>query len=313
MAIVTHNSHSTPQPTAQSSGMPTIELLSPDHAPFLSLIVPAYNEEQRLLASLRQIKEYLQCQPYSSEVIVVDDGSLDGTARVVESFMSEYSSLRLVRAAHGGKGHACKQGIFHSRGQWLFLCDADLSMPIAELSSFVGLFNQHAPILIASRELPASQRHGEPWYRHLMGRVFNMLVQMLAVKGIQDTQCGFKCFRADVARDIFRVQRINGWGFDVEVLFVARKRGYAIIEVPINWYYRSHSKVHPVRDTIHMFREVWQVRWNDWHRYYEADAHPADVSALPGQCPPEQHHAQQHVGEESLSAECADATFPPEE
>lgn len=314
MAIVNHNSHSVPQPTAQLPVMPTPEPVPPDHAPFLSLIVPAYNEERRLLTSLRQIKAYLQRQSYPSEVIVVDDGSVDGTAEVVETFMSEYTSLHLVRAVHGGKGHACKQGIFHSRGQWLFLCDADLSMPIAELSSFVPLFNQRAPILIASRELPASQRYGEPWYRHLMGRVFNALVQMLAVRGIQDTQCGFKCFRADVARDIFRVQRISGWGFDVEVLFVARKRGYDIIEVPINWYYRSHSKVHPLRDTIHMFREVWQVRWNDWHRCYEASENLADLSAQPDQCPPDQpYHPQQHVVEETLRAECADATFPPKE
>ncbi len=314
MTIVTHNSYSVSQPTVQSSVIPTIEPLSSDHPPFLSLIVPAYNEEQRLLASLRQIKEYLQRQPYSSEVIVVDDGSVDGTAAVVEAFMSEYNSLRLVRAVHGGKGHACKQGVFHSRGQWLFLCDADLSMPIAELSSFVPLFTRHAPILIASRELPASQRHGEPWHRHVMGRVFNALVQILAVRGIQDTQCGFKCFRADVARDIFRVQRISGWGFDVEVLFVARKRGYDIIEVPINWYYRSHSKVHPVRDTIHMFREVWQVRWNDWHRCYEASASSPDANALPDQCRLEQsYRTQPYSVEETLRAECADATVPPKE
>ncbi len=236
--------------------------------PFLSVIIPAYNEERRLATSLEQIKQYFSVQPYASEVIVVDDGSTDHTASIVEEFIPQDASLRLVRAAHGGKGHACKQGVLASRGQWLFLCDSDLSMPIEDFAKFIPFLQSGCDIAIASRELPDSRRYGEPKYRHLMGRVFNWLVRTLAVHNIQDTQCGFKCFRSDAARDIFKTQTINGWGFDVELLFVAQKRGYRISEVPIDWYYRSHSKVNPVRDTVNMFREVWKVRLNDWQGYY---------------------------------------------
>lgn len=236
--------------------------------PFLSVIIPAYNEEQRLAASLQQIKAYLTAQPFSSEVLVVDDGSSDRTPDIVHECMQQYDTLRLIHSQHGGKGHACKQGIFASRGEWLFLCDSDLSMPIEDLVKFMPLLQKENQIVIASRELPGSRRFDEPKYRHIMGRVFNWLVRILAVHGIQDTQCGFKCFHADAAHDVFQVQTINGWGFDVEILFVAQKRGYRIVEVPIDWYYQSQSKVHPVRDTINMFREVWQVRFNDWRGVY---------------------------------------------
>lgn len=238
-------------------------------SPFLSVIIPVYNEEKRLANSLEQVTKYLDAQNYTSEIIVVDDGSSDRSPEIVEELMQEHPSLRLVRVAHGGKGYACKQGVFASCGGWLFLCDSDLSMPVEELLNFVPLFQGDYHIVIASREVPGAHRYGEPKYRHLMGRVFNLLVRTLAVHDIQDTQCGFKCFRSDVAKEVFSVQTINGWGFDVEILFVAQKRGYRIAEVPINWYYRSHSKVKPIQDAVNMFREIWQVRLNDWRGYYD--------------------------------------------
>lgn len=236
--------------------------------PFVSVVIPAYNEEPRLAKRLALVLTYFQSQNYSVEVIVVDDGSTDRTPEIVRGFMPDFSILKLVEASHGGKGHACKTGVFESQGEWVFLCDSDLSMPIEEFARFIPFFQDY-PIVITSREAPGAQRHGEPNYRHIMGRAFNLLVKIVAVRGIQDTQCGFKCFRADVAREIFAVQTINGWGFDVELLFVAQKRGYAIAEIPINWYHRSHSKVKPVQDTINMFRETWQVRINDWRGIYE--------------------------------------------
>ncbi len=240
-----------------------------DQPPFLSVIIPAYNEERRLAERLKEVMEYFVVQDYSYEVILVDDGSTDRTAEIVKTLEKEYDKLQLLRVVHGGKGHACKQGILASRGQWLFLSDSDLSMPIKDFAKFVPLLQGDNHIVIASREVPGARRYGEPGYRHLMGRVFNWVVRVLAVHGIHDTQCGFKCFRADVAREIFSVQTINGWGFDVEILFVAQKRGYRIVEVPIDWHYRSHSKIKPVQDAINMFREVWQIRLNYWRGYYD--------------------------------------------
>jgi len=248
-----------------------------DQRLFLSVIIPAYNEERRLAGNLKQIMEYFGTQNYTSEVILVDDGSSDRTPDIVKELMKEYATLRLVRVAHGGKGHACRQGVFASHGNWLFLCDSDLSMPIEEFAKFLPLFQSDYQIVIASREVPGARRYGEPFHRHLMGRAFNSVVRILAVRGIRDTQCGFKCFRSDVAREVFSMQTINGWGFDVEILFVAQKRGYRIAEVPVNWYYWGHSKVKPIQDAMSMFCEIWQVRLNDWRGYYDRPQYPSDV------------------------------------
>jgi len=141
-------------------------------------------------------------------------------------------------------------------------------MPIEEVAKFLPPALEGYDVAIASREVAGARRYGEPAYRHLMGRVFNFLVRLLAVPGFQDTQCGFKCFRRAVACDIFPYQTIEGWGFDVEVLFIAQKRGYHIVEVPINWYYMASSRVNPVKDTLSMLRELFKVRLNDWRGMY---------------------------------------------
>ncbi len=239
----------------------------PAPRPFLSVIIPAYNEEQRLGESLQKVLRFFGGRNHA-EVIVVDDGSSDRTAEIVETFMQHSAGLRLLRVPHGGKGHACKQGVLASRGEWLYLCDSDLSSPIEELLKFFPHFAPDHDILIASREIPGACRYDEPLYRHMMGRVFNLLVRVLAVHGIQDTQCGFKCFRYEVAQDLFSLQTIDGWGFDVEILFMAQKRGYRIEEIAVDWYYQNQSKVHPLRDAVHMFREVWHIRWNAWRGRY---------------------------------------------
>ena len=237
--------------------------------PFLSIIIPAHNEERRLPGSLEKIAAFLEKQNYQAEVIVVDNGSSDNTSGVVEGFMARYPFISLIREERRGKGLAVKLGMLAARGEYLFLCDADLSMPIEEVAKFLPPQLEDYDVAIASREVEGARRYGEPPHRHLMGRVFNLIVRLLAVRGFQDTQCGFKCFRREVARDIFSRQTMEGWGFDVEVLFIAQKRGYRIVEVPINWYYMANSRVRPIRDSIRMFREVLQVRINDWRGVYD--------------------------------------------
>lgn len=235
---------------------------------FLSIIVPAYNEEQRLPKSLPQIIEFVKGQDYPIEIIVVDDGSIDRTAEIVEEFQQEAPFITLLQVEHGGKGHAVKAGMLQANGEFLFLCDSDLSMPIAEVTKFLPPALDGYDVAIASREVEGAHRYNEPAYRHLMGRVFNLIVRVLAVHGIQDTQAGFKCFRRDAARQLFPVQSIDGWGFDVEILFVAQSRGMRIVEVPINWYYANRSQVRPIQDTYHMLREVLKVRFNAWQGRY---------------------------------------------
>lgn len=236
--------------------------------PLLSIIVPAHNEEQRLPGSLEKIVAFLEQQDYSAEVIVVENASQDNTAGVVEEFMARYPFISMIREERRGKGLAVKSGMLAGRGKYLFFCDADLSMPIEEVARFLPPQLEGYDVAIASREVEGARRYGEPTYRHLMGRAFNFLVRLLAVPGFQDTQCGFKCFRRAVARDVFPYQTMEGWGFDVEVLFIAQKRGYRIVEVPINWYYMASSRISPIKDTLSMLRELLKVRLNDWRGMY---------------------------------------------
>ena len=236
---------------------------------FLSIIVPAYNEENRLPNSLPQIIQFVRNQDYAIEVVVVDDGSTDRTAEIVKEFQKEATFISLKTVEHGGKGHAVKAGMMQAEGEYLFLCDSDLSMPIEEVTKFLPPELDAYDVAIASREADGAHRYNEPAYRHLMGRVFNQIVRLLAVHGIQDTQAGFKCFRRDAARELFPLQTINGWGFDVEILFIAQRRGMQIVEVPINWYYADRSQVKPIQDTYNMLREVLKVRLNAWQGRYK--------------------------------------------
>ena len=233
--------------------------------PFLSLVVPAHNEQERLPASLPKIHEFLTTQSYSWEVVVVDSGSRDGTAQVVRDFAGRWPGLRLVQCELPGKGLAVRTGMLAARGEYRFICDADLSMPIDQLPRFLPPAMPDVDIAIASREVPGAARHNEPAYRHLIGRAFNFLVRRLIIPEIQDTQCGFKCFRRPVAEDLFQVQQLDGWTFDVEILYVALRRRYRIVEVPIPWYYNPGSRVRVVRDSLTMFTDLFRIRRN-WRR-----------------------------------------------
>jgi len=231
-------------------------------APFLSLIIPAFNEEQRLPDTLQRIHDFLQSQSYSSEVLVIENGSADHTFEVAQAFIKNHNAFRVLRAGDRGKGLAVRHGMLAAAGQYRMMIDADLSMPIDQVNRFLPPQQKEADIVIASREAPGAVRYHEPSYRHLGGRVINTLIRLMALPGLQDTQCGFKCFRATVAEDLFSKQTIMGWAFDVEILYVARLRGYSIIELPIPWYYSPQSHLRPIHDSFHIFFDLLRIRNN---------------------------------------------------
>jgi glycosyltransferase involved in cell wall biosynthesis len=248
--------------------------------PRMSIVIPAFNEAARLPDSLTHLRAYLDGQHQPYEVIVVDDGSTDRTAEVAAEVSAQWPRLTLIRAPHRGKGGAIREGVLAATGDYVMLADADFSMPVEELSLFDPLALGAYDIAIGSREGAGARRIGEPTYRHLMGRVFNWLVQTLLLPGIQDTQCGFKCLRREVAEELCARQTIEGWGFDPELLFLARHRHYTIREVPITWLYMPGSKINPVRSTLTMVTDVLKIRANGvLGRYAEPVRAPAAVPA----------------------------------
>lgn len=227
--------------------------------PFLSIIIPAYNEENRLPDALEQLFSFLNKQNYTFEVVVIENGSSDNTLQVGQEFAKILPSLRIIHLDEKGKGRAIREGISQTNGQYRFIADADFSMPVEEINLFLPP-DCDCNIAIASREAPGSIRYNEPFLRHLVGRGFNLLIRLLVLPGLHDTQCGFKCFSSEAAEDIFSYQSLTGWSFDVEVLYVARLHGWKIKEVPIHWYYFPGSKVNILRDSIRMFQELLVIR-----------------------------------------------------
>jgi dolichyl-phosphate beta-glucosyltransferase len=232
---------------------------------FLSVVIPAHNEEQRLPATLVSIQRFLREQNLGAEVLVVENGSWDRTAEVTREAAREFPQLRLIQVGPRGKGRAVRAGMLAARGAFRFQCDADLSMPVGEMVKFLPPQLPDVDVALASREAAGAERIGEPGYRHAMGRAFAFLVKRAVLPGFEDTQCGFKCYRAHAAEEIFRRQRLTGWTFDVEDLFLALQLGCTIREVPISWYYSPQSRVHMVRDSAQMAVDLFRIRWN-WKR-----------------------------------------------
>jgi len=230
--------------------------------PLLSIIIPAFNEEKRLPGSLEKIQAFVEAQPYLIEVIIVDNGSTDRTTEVVRGWEQTLPNLRLIQESRRGKGLAVRTGMLAAKGIYRFFADADLSMPIEEVNKFLPPQLDPFDVAIGSREVPGAKRYDEPGYRHLVGRLFNALVRFLALPGLQDTQCGFKCFRAEVSESIFPLQTLEGMSFDAEVLLIARKHGYKIREVPINWYFNPDSRVRLVKDSLRMALDLLVIRRN---------------------------------------------------
>lgn len=227
----------------------------------ISVVIPAYNEAGRLPATLDQIVAYLQQTPWHWTVRVVDDGSSDETARVVERYRERDARVTVQREPHGGKGAAVKAGLLAAGGDYRFICDADLSMPIRELARFLPPLLTGADVAIGTREGAGARRVGEPTRRHLVGRAFNYLVQRLLLPGLNDTQCGFKMFTAAAVERIFHDVTVDGWSFDIEALYLARRRGLRIVEVPIEWHYRAESRLNVLRDGPAMFVDLLRIRF----------------------------------------------------
>jgi len=247
--------------------------------PFISVIIPAYNEEPNFKKGiLDEVPKYLSKQDYSYEVLIVDDGSEDATARLADEFAKKYSNVRVIKNPHEGKAETVKSGVLKAKGDLILFTDFDQATPIAEIEKLLPLFPQY-DVVIGSRQLPGAKREKEPFYRHLMGLVFNLVVQAIAVRGIWDTQAGFKCFKNDVARNLFAKLKVYGKGkkvkgalvtaFDVELLFVAKKQGFKIKEVPIIWHHMTTTRVSPLKDSLRMFRDVVKVRLNDLAGIYK--------------------------------------------
>ncbi len=241
--------------------------------PHLSVIIPAYNEASRIIPTLEAVSRYLAAQPYAWEVIVVDDGSIDATASVVSDWMAQRDGFRLERIRHGGKGAAVRRGMLTAAGENRLMCDADLAMPVEHIADFLAHMAQGYDIVIGSRRAAGANRYDESAIGHLRARVFNLWVQSLALRGFQDTQCGFKCFSAHAAQ-LFALQRTSGWGFDVEVLYLASKRGMRILEMPIDWYRADDGKVNPTAP-LTMMRDVLALRWRDLRGEYAVARRPS--------------------------------------
>ncbi len=236
--------------------------------PFLSIVIPAHNEESRLPLALGQVFGFLEKQAYTSEVLVVENGSTDRTLEVAREFSQSHPGLRLLHEDTPGKGRAVQRGMQAALGDYRFFTDADFSMPVEQINRFLPPACI-CDIAIASREAAGAVRYGEPEFRHLTGRVYNFFIRWLVLPGLQDTQCGFKCFRSGVAADIFPHLTLSGWSFDVELLAIARRRGFKIVEIGIPWYYNPGSKLNVLQNSWRMFLDLLQIRRNLRRRAYD--------------------------------------------
>ncbi len=245
-----------------------------------SIIIPTYNESDKIGSTMNKVHTFMTGFAKDFEIIVVDDGSSDDTIKKVETFSQDLNNVVLIKNAHKGKGVALSTGVLHANGNFIYLCDADLSAPISEIKKLsIWIVDHDFDIVIASREGIGARRVGEPLYRHFMGRIFNLITQFIALRGLKDTQCGFKLFKGAVAKKLFSNLRIYTQqsrelnrpymgAFDVEVLYLARKLKYSIKEVPVTWTYVATTRLAPLKDSIDMLRDIVKIRLNDMKGVY---------------------------------------------
>jgi dolichyl-phosphate beta-glucosyltransferase len=236
-----------------------------------SLVIPAYNEAARIGATLERVLDYVRAQKGDTEIIVVNDGSRDNTVEIVRKFAQQYPALRLLEnPGNRGKGYSVRNGMLHANGSILLFSDADLSSPIEEAQKLFAAIAAGADVAMGSRWVQSSlQTERQPLHRQLFGRIFNLMLRITLGLKFKDTQCGFKVFTRAAAKKIFRLQQIERWGFDPELLYLAKKFGFKVEEVPVVWGHSGGTRISPLRDGTRMFLEMLRVRWNDLSGKYE--------------------------------------------
>ncbi len=246
--------------------------------PMLSIVIPVYNEQDRLEPCIRAILAFFEQNGIAGEVLIVDDGSTDGTVALAGQLSSRYENVSALEEPHRGKARAVTRGLRAANGTFVGFCDVDLATPLDTWHACQQAFSTGTDVAVASREGPGATRIGEPWYRHAMGRVFNGLTRALLLPGIHDTQCGFKFFtreaidtilpRCQLYAEASVVARPRVTAFDVELLYIARSQGMRIAVIPVTWTYGVHSKINPVTDTLQNLQDVLTVRWYGWRGRY---------------------------------------------
>jgi dolichyl-phosphate beta-glucosyltransferase len=233
--------------------------------PNYSIVIPAYNESERIVTTLDKVLAYIDQQRWDCEVLVVNDGSRDNTAEIITGYAQRHSAVRLIQnPGNRGKGYSVRNGMLHARGRIMLFSDADLSSPIYEAPKLFNTIEAGADVAIGSRWVNADlQTERQSIFRQLIGRTFNLLLRVILGLKFKDTQCGFKAFSRRATDQIFPRQQVERWGFDPELLFLARKFGLKTVEVPVEWAHDERSKINPVVDGMKMFLEVLKVRWND--------------------------------------------------
>ena len=251
--------------------------------PQLSIVIPAYNESARIEATLERVMSCVEAEQWDAEVLVIDDGSKDDTAAIVERWMDSFPRLHLIKnPGNRGKGYSVRNGLLQSAGDIVMFTDADLSAPLEEANRLIAAINDGADVAIGSRWLDRGrQTHHQPLYRQFFGRCFNAITRGIMGLPFKDTQCGFKAFKREAAQIIFRLQRIERWGFDPEILFIARKLKYTIKEVPVTWGHDERSRMSYLKDGMKMLEEMVVIRRNSLAgRYDEAIAAMKDTSTM---------------------------------
>lgn len=256
---------------------------------FLTLVVPVYNRQDRILHTCEAIVTYLRKQEYTAEVVVVDDGSSDDTPQIVRAFIKQHApppTVRLIEIDRRGKGYAIRTGVLDAASKYVLFVDAGLATPISEVGKMIGSLEAGHDIAIGTRQGIGSSRSDEPYLRHVIGRAFNLLVRLLSGLPFHDTQCGFKGFRREVAHDLFSRMQLYGenakllsgkakTGFDVEILYLAVQAGYRIDEIPVRWRYQAEARANLLTDPVRMLSDVLKVRWMATRGIYDA-SHPQD-------------------------------------